>query len=57
MGTGKIVKCADCGTEWMQLDGVGFGGKATKPRPEKQTTCPKCGSKNITDTGNMILWD
>lgn len=57
MGTGKIVKCADCGTEWMQLDGVGFGGKATKPRPEKQITCPKCGSKNITDTGNMILWD
>jgi hypothetical protein len=39
MGSGKVVRCKECGCEFDQLVGVGFLNKPV----ETVTSCPNCG--------------
>ena len=60
MGTGKVVRCKDCGHEWSIYRGKGCCGQAA-PKPMKnkegKIVCPKCQSSNIEKTEVTILWD
>ena len=60
MGTGKKIKCNECGAEWLQFCGVGFEqhDDNTKPQTEESDKCPECGSTDISDVPDItILWD
>ena len=59
MGTGKVIRCKDCGHEWSIFKGVGMlGKKATKSKDKtNQKVCPNCKSTNIEETGVTFLWD
>lgn len=56
MGTGKKVKCNECGAEWLQLYGAGFDDNEMPT--EDNDKCPECGSTDISDVPEItILWD
>ena len=55
MGTGKVIKCKECGYELSILEGVGL---ENKPAQEQENIkCPQCGSEEFEDTETVILWD
>lgn len=60
MGTGKEVRCKDCGNEWFIMKGKGMSGQSA-PKPLKNTDgkiiCPECKSANVEEIGSTILWD
>ena len=55
MGTGKVIKCKNCGYELNLLEGIGFDN--TPKETEKKQKCPQCGSEDFEDTEVKILWD
>ena len=55
MGTGKIIKCKNCGYELNLWEGIGFDN-IPKTTEEKQK-CPQCGLEDFEDTEVKILWD
>ena len=55
MGTGKVVRCKDCGCELSVLEGVGFDNEPIQA--EENLKCPQCGSVEFEDTNTKILWD
>lgn len=56
MGNGRKNKCNRCGSEWLQLSGVGVDGQPSPTRDQK--VCPHCGSTDVTrDPDCEILWD
>ena len=60
MGTGKLLRCKECGHEWWQLQGCGLVGQRASTQRKKKATkllCPKCNSSAIEETGQGLLWD
>lgn len=55
MGTGKVVRCKECGCELSVLEGVGFDNEPIQA--EESLKCPQCGSVEFEDTNTQILWD
>ena len=55
MGTGKVIKCKECGYELNILEGVGLENNPVQP--QGNIKCPQCGSEEFEDTDVVILWD
>ena len=55
MGTGKVIRCKECGCKVDIFEGVGFANKPIQT--EAITKCPQCGCEEFEDTGISMLWD